>query len=235
MSARRFASLALLLGVAACREAPAPVTPPRLAVVAAAHDFGQVPQGTPIEHAFEVSNEGGAPLTLIDLRAACDCAVTLEGPPDLPPGGHAALRLRCDTTAVAGPLRRTVTVQTNDPERRTALLSVTGTVALEAVAEPARVYLGTLPPGTADARRVALRAGNDGVRFLSVSGGAPQVRARLEDGDGGRVLVIATDDAAPPGPFQSAVRVHTTSAKRPLIEVAVAGIIAAPSPAGGAP
>ena len=228
LAARRPAA-ALLLGaaLAACQEGRPPVAPPHLVLVEAAHDVGQVPQGTPIEHAFEISNTGGAPLTLIDLRAGCDCAVTLEGPQDLPPGGHAALRLRCDTSGVAGPLRRTLTVYSNDPEQRAALLTVTGTVALEAVAEPRRVYLGPQPPGRDAVRRVALRAGNDGVRFLSVSGGAPQLRTRLEDGADGRELVISIDAGAPPGPFQTAVRIHTTSAARPLIEVPVAGIVTA--------
>lgn len=234
LAVRRLAP-ALLLGaaLAACQDDRPPVAPPRLALVETAHDVGQVPQGTPIEHAFEISNAGGAPLTLIDLRAACDCSVALEGPQDLPPGGHAAVRLRCDTSGVAGPLRRTLTVYSNDPEQRAALLTLTGTVALEAVAEPARVYLGPQAPGRDAVRRVALRAGNDGVRFLSVSGGAPQLRTRLEDGAAGRELVIGIADDAPAGPFQTAVRIHTTSAARPLIEVAVAGIVA--GEAEGAP
>lgn len=204
-----------------------------MAVVESAHDFGQVPQGAAVEYAFEVSNEGGAPLTLVDLLVACDCTATLDGPADLPPGGHAALHLRCDTTTVAGSLRRTLTVHTNDPTQRAVVLTLAGSVALEAVAEPSRLYLGPQPPGRDAVRRVALRAGNDGVRFLSVAGGDPHLRVHLADGERGRELVIGTAAAAPLGPFQSVVRVHTTSAKRPVIEVGVAGIIAAPG--GSAP
>src|SRR5438128_2353786 len=65
---------ALLLALPGCGGAPEPAAPPRLSVAEPAHDFGQLPQGVPIEHEFDLVNAGGAPLTLIDLRTACDCA-----------------------------------------------------------------------------------------------------------------------------------------------------------------
>lgn len=238
-TARRRPPLALLLGLAlaGCGRAPEPAAPPRLVVAEAAHDFGQVPQGAPVEHAFALRNDGGAPLTLIDLRAGCDCTATLEGGRDLPPGGQATVRLRCDTSSAPGPQRRTVTVTSNDPEQRALILEITGTVALVAAADPPRVYLGPVAPGSAAARTVALRAGSDGLRFVSVAGGAPHLRARLADADGGRALVLDVTAEAPPGPFQTVVRVLTTSPARPVIKVPVAGIVAAgtPAPGGSAP
>ncbi|MFN8640399.1 MAG: DUF1573 domain-containing protein [Candidatus Binatia bacterium] len=203
----------LALALIACGGGPEPAAPPHLAVGELSADFGQVPQGTPVEHVFALRNEGGAPLTLIDLRAGCDCTATLEGPHDLPPGGAAVVRLRCDTTSAPGPLRRTVTVGSNDPERRALVLALTGTVALVAAADPPRVYLGPVAPGTAGARAVALRAGDDNVRFLGVEGAAPPLRARLADVDGGRALLLDVAADAPAGPFQTVVRVHTTSAR----------------------
>jgi hypothetical protein len=233
---RRVVGLAVL-AVVACGRAPQPAAPPRLTVAEPTHDAGQVPQGVPIEHVFDVANGGGAPLTLIDLRTACDCTAAIEGPRDLPAGAHAAVRLRCDTSTTPGPQRRTVTLYSNDPEHRATLLIVTGTVALIAAADPPRVYLGPVAAGTAAVRVVALRAGGDGVRFLAVEGGAPQLRPHLEDVDGARALLIDTAADAPPGPFTTALRVLTTSPARPVIDIPVAGIIGPPArpTAGSAP
>ena len=148
MSAVRRAPLALLVvALAGCEPAPEPVALPRLVVDAPAFDFGQLPQGAPIEHGFDVRNDGGAPLTIIDLRTASDCTATLDGPRDLPAGARATLRLRCATDTTPGPQRRTVTVYSNDPEHRAMVLVVTGTVALEAAAAR-RVYLGPVPAGS---------------------------------------------------------------------------------------
>lgn len=204
--------------------------PPRLVVADPVHDFGQVPQGAPVEFAFEVTNGGGAPLTLVDLRTACDCTAAIEGPRDLPTGARAAVRLRCDTSSTPGPQRRTVTLYSNDPQHRAQLLVLTGTVALVAAAEPSRLYLGPVASGTDAARIVTLRAGSDGVRFLGVEGGAPQLRPHLADVDGARVLVVDTAADAPPGPFTTVLRVLTTSPARPVIEIPVAGTIGAAPP-----
>jgi hypothetical protein len=235
---RRRAWVTLLCALSACGRGPEPVAPPRLTVARPAHDFGQLPQGSPIEHVFDLVNSGGAPLTLIDLRTACDCTASIEGPRDLPAGARAALRLRCDTSAAPGPQRRTVTVYSNDPEHRALLLEVTGTVALVAAADPPRLYLGPVAAGSEAVRMVTLRAGNDGVRFFAVEGGAPHLHAHLEDVAGRRVLIVDTAADAPPGPFQTTLRVLTASAARPVIEIPVAGTVgppATPTAAGAAP
>lgn len=227
------ALLAVLLG--GCQPAaPPPSAPPHIAVAPGPqHDFGRVPQGVPVEHTFALTNTGGAPLTIIAVQPGCDCTAALDGPSDLPAGAAVALVVRCDTSRGAGPQRRTVTVFSNDPEQRALLLALTGNVALEAAAEPARVYLGPLPPGTTAPRRVTLRAGSDAVRFFAASGGAPWVQARLVEANGGRALELATAPDAPPGPFTTVVRVQTTNPARPAIEVPVAGIIASPTAAPG--
>jgi hypothetical protein len=217
--------LLVLLGSCARDGAP-PVAPPRLAFDAPSYDFGRVPQGAPVEHDFAFGNDGGAPLSVTELRVACDATATLVGPAEVPPGGRGTVRARFDTAAAPGAQRRTITVYSNDPQQRAVLLTLTGTVALEAAAEPPQVFLGTIPAGVEAVRTVALRAGNDGLRFLGASSGAPQLAVRVADGADGRALVIGTTPDAAPGPFTAVVRVHTTSPLRPMLDVPVAGIIA---------
>ncbi|MDX2165927.1 MAG: DUF1573 domain-containing protein [Deltaproteobacteria bacterium] len=217
--------------LASCgRDSAPPAAPPHLAFAATAHDFGRVPQGTAVEHEFPFVNDGGATLSITELRVACDAAAVLVGPGEVPPGGRGAVRARFDTAAAPGAQQRTVTVYSNDPTQRAVLLTLAGSVALDAAAEPAQVYLGTVPPGAELAQSVALRAGNDAVRFLGASSAAPQLAVRLADAADGRALLIGTVAGAAPGPFTAVVRVHTTSPTRPLLEVPVAGIIAAPTP-----
>ncbi len=220
--------------LSACRGADSapPSAPPRLHVEQPAYDFGRLPQGAPIEHAFTVYNRGGAPLTIRTVRSACECEVTIEGASDVPPGASTAVRARCRTDASAGPQRRTVTVYSNDPDTPAALLLLTGTVALEAVAEPAQVYLGTVPPGASAVRQVALRSGSDNLRFVGARSDAAQLSVRLVDTPEGRALALGTAPDAAPGPFDAVVHVYTTAPTRPVVDVRVAGIIGPPA-AGG--
>jgi len=226
----RAARLAALLLAAAllagCEGDTTPrVAPPHLRFAETAVDFGRLPQGVPIEHAFPFSNDGGAPLTITQVRVACDCQASVVGSGDVPPGGQGVVQAHCDTSTAPGPQRRTVTVYSNDPAQRSALLVLTGTVALEAAADPPRLYLGPVPPAAERLREVALHAGNDALRFVGASSAAPQLSVGIVDGADGRELHVGTALDAPPGPFTAVIRVQTTSPLRPLIEVPVAGII----------
>ncbi|MEO8604122.1 MAG: DUF1573 domain-containing protein [bacterium] len=224
--ARFIPLLALLALCAGCEPDRAPqVAPPHLSFATTAYDFGRVPQGVPVEYGFTFTNDGGAPLTITQVRVACDCTAAMAAAGDVLPGGGGTVQTRCDTSAAPGPQRRTVTVYSNDPTQRAILLTLTGTVALEAAAEPARVYLGPVPPGAARLRDVALRSGSDALRFVSASSAAPQLQVNLADGADGRNLVIGTAPDAPPGPFTAVVRVLTTSPTRPMLDVPVAGIV----------
>ena len=143
--------LALLLGACDGRCAAAP---PQLAFTETAYDFGRVAQGTPVEHRFAFINDGGTDLTIINLRAACDCEATLHGGRDIAPGAGGAVQGRFDTDAVYGPQRWTITVYSNDPTQRAVVLSVSGEVVLDVAADPPQVYLGVVPPGVAALREV---------------------------------------------------------------------------------
>jgi hypothetical protein len=224
--------LAALLG--GCDEVGlAPAAPPRLAFAETTYDFGRVVQGTPVEHRFALTNQGGTDLTIMNLRTAYDCQATLIGGAEIAPQGAGAVQARFDSGAVYGPQRRTITVYSNDPSQRAVMLTVTGEVLLDVAADPPRVYLGVVPPGAPALRAVALRAGSDGVHIGPPQVEAPQLTVQLADaadGDAAALLMIGTARDAPSGPFSATVRVPTTSPSHPVLRIAVTGIIAADAP-----
>jgi hypothetical protein len=187
----------------------------------------------PVEHIFNFVNQGGVPLTIMELRAGCDSEATLVGGTEIAPGDGGGVRLRFDTTAAHGAQRRTVTVYSNDPAQRAIVLGLDGDVALDVAAEPPEVYLGTVPPGTTVLREVALLSG-DGARFAAPATDAPQVTTQVIETPAGARLVIGTAPDAPLGPFTATIRVPTTSAMRPVLRIDVAGTVAADAarPAG---
>ncbi|MGH7785883.1 MAG: DUF1573 domain-containing protein [Candidatus Binatia bacterium] len=231
--------VAALLAIAGCVPVDTPPkAPPRLELGTTAFDFGRLPQGTPVEREFAFANRGGTDLTIIELRTACDCTATLAGGTVVAPGGSGVVRLRCETDAAHGAQRRTVTVYSDDPTQRAVVLSLSGEVALDVVAEPPQVYLGSVPAGAAALRDVTLLAGTSAIRFGAPFGDSALLAIELLDAADGApaTLRIGTAAGAPPGPFQTTVRVPTTSAQHPVLRIAVAGAIsgdpAAPDAAG---
>lgn len=226
-------AVALLLGACEPSSEEAPPAPPKLVFADTAYDFGRVAQGAPVEHRFAFVNDGGVDLTIMNLRAACDCEASLIGARDVAPHAGGAVLGRFDTDAVYGAQRRTITVYSNDPTQRAVLLTVTGEVLLDVAADPPQVYLGAVPPGTAPLREVAVRTGSDAVRIGVPQSDAPQLALQLADAADGSaaVLAIGTARGAPPGQFSTVIRLPTTSARHPVLRIPVSGIIDADAPA----
>lgn len=48
---------------------------PKMEFTNTVHDFGNIKQGTPVEHKFTFKNTGNAPLVIVDAKSSCGCTV----------------------------------------------------------------------------------------------------------------------------------------------------------------
>lgn len=73
-------------------------------------DFGKIPQGKPVTHNFEVTNNGTSPFTIANVQASCGCT-TPEWEKDKPvlPGGTTNIKVGYNAAA-EGPFNKTVTI-----------------------------------------------------------------------------------------------------------------------------
>jgi len=228
----RLLVLALTLG-ACTPENDAPLAPPKLVFAQLTYDFGQVAQGTAVERQFALRNDGETELTILNLRSARDCTATLVGGGEIAPHAAGAVTAHFDTDLVYGPQRRTITVYSNDPTHPAVMLTLSGEVALDVAADPPQVYLGVVPPGVAVLREVALRTRADGVHIGLPEADASQLTLQLTDPTDDTavaILGIGTARNAAPGPISTVVRVPTTSARHPVLRIAVTGIVALDAP-----
>ena len=87
------------------------------------HDFGSVARGTVVNHEFEITNEGSAPLRL--TQAVMPPTVELRGIPDtIPPGATARCVSSCSTTPPASSTSRKARPISRCRATRTAARSV---------------------------------------------------------------------------------------------------------------
>lgn len=76
--------------------------------------IGTIAEGTRLEHAFEVTNAGDAPLVLADVSASCGCTIARDWPKSpLAPGAHATIRVAYDSRGRAGEIDSEVAVVAN--------------------------------------------------------------------------------------------------------------------------
>ncbi len=91
------------------------------------YNFGEVEEGTIVEHAFPFTNNGAAPLLITDARSTCGCTVPNYPEEVIPPGGQGVLKVRFDTDGKMGKQRKPVTVFANTLPNQTRVHLV-GTV-----------------------------------------------------------------------------------------------------------
>src|SRR3954470_20768917 len=66
------------------------------------HDFGPVPRGGKVRHAFVMTNRLNEAVTILDVRASCGCTTGKTTASLAPPGGTAAVEAEMDTRNFVG-------------------------------------------------------------------------------------------------------------------------------------
>lgn len=78
-------------------------------------DYGEIPKGSDGVRVFRFENIGDAPLIIDNVYASCGCAVPSWSNSPIPPGGTGEIEVKYDTSIV-GPIRRTITIDSNTDE-----------------------------------------------------------------------------------------------------------------------
>lgn len=95
------------------------------------HDFGKIPQGTPVTTVFEFTNIGKEPLILTEVRPTCGCTIADYTKTPVKSGSKGTIKITYNAAA-AQPFNKTIVVKSNavTPEK---YLNIIG----EVVAKPA--------------------------------------------------------------------------------------------------
>jgi hypothetical protein len=217
--------IALLLSLVTAASAAAP----RVGGDVPAFDFGQVERGTRVDHTFVVGNRGDALLVLDQVKTTCGCTAAVVSAREVPPEGEARVAVSLDTAQLAGRVSKVVTVHTNDPQRPTVSLALTGEVLADLVVTPSPLYLGRVRRGEAVRRELVVTPGRPGppaiVTAVEHAGRAVDVRLEPRADGPGQRLVVELGRNVPLGRFHDELRLRTTSARQPVLTVAVFGSI----------
>jgi hypothetical protein len=76
------------------------------------HDFGKIPQGTPVTTMFEFTNIGTEPLILTEVRPTCGCTIADYTKTPVKTGEKGLIKITYNAAA-AGPFNKTIVVTSN--------------------------------------------------------------------------------------------------------------------------
>src|SRR5258708_7336251 len=145
---------------AATKASPNAEKAPRLTIVEPVKDYGTVPKGDKLDWAFLIKNTGDTDLQIISAKPGCGCTVA-DFDKVIKPGQTGKVTAHVDTTAFAGPIAKSITLETNDPASPTAQLTIHAVVKPYVEAFPAGFVRYNLLQGDASSETVTLYSEED--------------------------------------------------------------------------
>lgn len=226
--------------VAEKKAEPAKDAAPRLTIIEPIKDYGTIPKGEKLDWSFEVKNTGDADLQIIAAKPGCGCTVA-DFDKVIRPGQTGKVTAHVDTTAFAGPIAKTVTLETNDPTTPTSQLTIHAVVKPYVEAFPAGFVRYNLLQGEADTQTVILYSEEEEpfqVTSIEVPGDwvkatfdkitadadkAPNVGRAGQDQY--RVKITVGGPTAQLGPLSDKVHIVTTSKHQPDYFISISGVV----------
>jgi len=199
-------------------------------------DVGVVPKGDKVVHDFIIRNEGDAPLQITDVKASCGCTV-VNYDKVVAPGQTGKIHAEVDSTTFNGPISKSVTVFTNDPNNAQIDLTLRAKIEPFIQAKPGYArYItvqgeektGTIqqtiwaPDGTSfDVVKV-----ESPFPYLKTSFREAKPEERIPDATGKQWRIeMALSNDAPVGPLADHVRITTTHPKQKLVTIPISGFV----------
>ncbi len=209
---------------------------PKAVVAEPIKDLGVQPKGDKLTHDFVIRNEGTAPLQITDVHAQCGCTV-VDYTKTIAPGESGKVHAEVDTATFNGPIAKSVTVFTNDPEKAQIELTVRAVVEPQIQARPGYArYItvqGEAKTGTIgqtvwapDGSSFDVTGVESPFPFLTATFREAKAEERVADAQGKqwRVEMTLSNDA-PVGALADHVRIVTNHPKQRLVTIPVSGFV----------
>ncbi len=215
-------------------SAPPPAAlAPKIVCPETVYDFGEKENSQVVEHHYVVRNEGTLSLEIRGVRASCGCTAVKPTDSVVPPGGDTTIQARFDLRGRSGMQVKTITVESNDPERPVVHLQIRGTAVQGLRAQPSTLFFGRIEPGAERTRAFEIQSGRGPIQIQEVRTTDPGlVVSPLEPepgADGTRHrFELTLGDSLPPGTANGQVIVKTDVEDGREVAIPVAAYLVAP-------
>jgi hypothetical protein len=202
---------------------------PRIACDEPTYHFGDAENTDTIKHTFVLKNEGDAPLQINRVRPACGCTVAKLSSKLIRPGEQAEVSTSLSLKGRRGHQRKSITVESNDPQTRRFMLYLEGDVVAPLQIAPDRLFFGQIDPDATVTKTIDIRANNKAVKITGVISTEPHYQASVETVNEGRAyrVNVETVPPMPEGHVNGFIRISRDN-NQPDINVPVSAVVSGP-------
>lgn len=197
-------------------------------------DFGYVVQGAKVTHIFVLENTGIDSLFIEKVKPTCGCTSAPLTRDKLAPGENVPVTVTFSTGKFSGPVHKTVTVSSSDPEKPTTPLQFSAIVGSMpptlGLSPETGIALDRFEAGEPKEARVELTNYSPTAMALSIVGAPPEfLEARLsgdhlEPRQSAQLIVRSREGGAPLGSFTGAVTLQVLGEQNARLTIPVTGI-----------
>ncbi|HEX9636346.1 MAG TPA: DUF1573 domain-containing protein [Acidobacteriota bacterium] len=227
--------LGLVLAAFSAIATPQPATAaaeggPALSLEATSLDQGRVAKGATADYTFTIKNTGSAELKISEVRPSCGCTVA-SFDRSIAPGQSGTVRAKIETSRFIGPIAKTLTVKSNDPNKPELLLTMKADVYQLVDIQPSDRAMMSTTSGESVTKSFTLKSNDPESPALEILGVEANVRGlshKLTKGAEGYTLDLTLAADAPVGPLAGQVKVKTNNPKLAELSIQVNGNVRGP-------
>jgi len=120
-------TLLLVFTLSLALNVQAQTTGPAIEFTSQVVDYGEIERGSDGIRIFEFVNSGNQPLIISKVYSSCGCTIPKKPEAPIAPGEKGEIQVKYDTNRV-GPIRKTITVNSNAESTPIVSLKIKGTV-----------------------------------------------------------------------------------------------------------
>jgi len=185
-------------------------------------------RGQIVERVVTLRNAGNQTLLIGEILTSCGCTGTVVSTDRLTPGSTGSLKVTLNAKSFSGPVKKAVTVKSNDPAHPATVIELTGFVVQQFEVDPQSFWFKNAEVGRPTSASVTLRnAGKVPVKLLKFSTALEGLTVTLPTDDvlpGKQVTITATLKAVKEmSVISDGVHIATTSSAQPEVYIPVFG------------
>jgi hypothetical protein len=120
-------TLLLVFTLSLALNIQAQTTGPAIEFTSQVIDYGEIERGSDGIRIFEFVNSGNQPLVISKVYSSCGCTIPKKPEAPIAPGEKGEIQVKYDTNRV-GPIRKTITVNSNAESTPIVSLKIKGTI-----------------------------------------------------------------------------------------------------------
>ena len=137
---------------------------------------------------FKYQNSGSKPVRFKSVRTSCGCTAAQSQKEEVPPGEKGEITATFNIGERTGTQVKTVTVETDDPEHATTVLTLKAVIPQQLEITPTFVFWGQ--GEAAKPKTIVVRAAKDfPVKHLRVTSSSPDFQAKVEETGNGQFKI----------------------------------------------